>query len=242
MARMFSTGEGVEMETVNPWNGCTWECYNGTCWAARMAKRLQGQGKRGYGNGFAPTDTLYRMNQETFRDGETWAVGLMGDISAQRPATVNRVIEIMRDNPETDFLLCSKAPVTYYRHRGKWPKNAVLGATIETNRAKQYRRNGVSRAPDPRRRAVDLHQLDHPRKHVAVEPVLDFDLEPLTQWITDIEPETVAVGYATGPTKNNLNMPEPPLTKTRKLIEQLDEHGIAIDVKEIREPVEEDYR
>lgn len=42
------------METINPIHGCKFQCYGGTCWAAQMAKRLQGAGVKGYENGFEP--------------------------------------------------------------------------------------------------------------------------------------------------------------------------------------------
>jgi hypothetical protein len=52
---------------------------------------------------------------------------------------------------------------------------------------------------------------------VSIEPIMDFDLEPFVQWIGDIKPILVHVGYD----NYNSNLPEPPLSKTNQSIYQL---------------------
>jgi hypothetical protein len=52
---------------------------------------------------------------------------------------------------------------------------------------------------------------------VSVEPIMDFDLEILVQWISDIKPILVHVGYD----NYNNNLPEPSLSKTMQLIDIL---------------------
>jgi hypothetical protein len=52
---------------------------------------------------------------------------------------------------------------------------------------------------------------------VSIEPIMDFDLETFVQWISDIKPILVHVGYD----NYNSNLPEPPLSKTKQLIEHL---------------------
>jgi len=60
---------------------------------------------------------------------------------------------------------------------------------------------------------------------------MNFDLKTLFEWITDIEPECVSIGYD----NYHNHLPEPPLEKTLKLIEDLENSGIKIERKTLRE-------
>jgi hypothetical protein len=62
-----------------------------------------------------------------------------------------------------------------------------------------------------------MRELPFKNKVVSVEPIMDFDLEIFVQWLKDIGPVLVHVGYDNY--KNNL--PEPSLSKTYQLIDQL---------------------
>jgi hypothetical protein len=61
--------------------------------------------------------------------------------------------------------------------------------------------------------------LNHPRKFVSIEPVMDFDLTGFVSELKAIKPEMVAVGYNNYPEKCFL--PEPELEKTQALIDRL---------------------
>lgn len=228
------------VKTVNPFNGCRFRCYNDSCWAAVMAKRHRGMGTPGYGNGFEPSAVMQRMRDAVFRGGEMYAVGLMGDIYFQPKEVWSEVFRIIEQNPETDFLVASKNPGCFGTRRSEsgYPDNVVLSTTIETNRYGEYESAGVSEAPHPLVRARAMREHGHPRKHVSIEPVLDFDVSDLVEMVKRIAPERVAVGYATLHAKNRLGLPEPSLDKTRSLIEEL-EGFTAVDVKEMRPPVDE---
>lgn len=54
-------------------------------------------------------------------------------------------------------------------------------------------------------------------KMVSIEPIMDFDLEPFVQWISDIKPILVHVGYD----DYSNNLVEQPLSKTKQLIDNL---------------------
>jgi hypothetical protein len=93
-----------------------------------------------------------------------------------------------------------------------FPKNVVFGVTLESNR--EY---SVSKAPSPFERYKNMAQLAFKHKLVCIEPIMDFDLEAFVQWIKDIVPSIVYVGYD----NYNNKLTEPNLTKTELLISQL---------------------
>jgi len=72
-------------------------------------------------------------------------------------------------------------------------------------------------------------ELQHPRKIVTVEPVLDFDVDIMEKWIREIRPEACYVGYDS---KKNY-LPEPELRKVKTLIKKLKE-TTDVRVKTIR--------
>jgi hypothetical protein len=88
----------------------------------------------------------------------------------------------------------------------------ILGATLESNR--DY---SVSEAPAPLERYKSMADLPFEHKLVCVEPVMDFDLETFVQWIKDIQPLVVYVGYD----NYNNNLAEPSMAKTEQLIDKL---------------------
>lgn len=138
-------------------------------------------------------------------------------------------IDYMEEYSDRLFLCQAKNPKTFGRF--KFPDNAILGTTLETNRELLAR--VVSVAPSPANRQYNLQWYPHALKTVTVEPILDFDFEVLVPWIEAIEPWRVWVGYDSHPKENEL--PEPPLEKTLKLVKQLRESGLDVRTKLIRE-------
>ena len=57
------------------------------------------------------------------------------------------------------------------------PKNAILGATIETTNDEIVQTDKISSAPLPSERYEAMKALDWDRKIVSIEPILDFDLK-----------------------------------------------------------------
>lgn len=215
-----------EWDTVNPFNGCRFECYGGRCWAQRFADRLRGMGVKGYENGFEPTFVADRMDVP---NADVVFLGDMGDIAFQETEDIEKIIRrVIAPNPETYFLLMTKSPKTYRRFLDKLPENVILSATIETNR--DY---DLSKAPDTSERKSELESLEWPIKHVCVEPILDFDVSGFVDWIRDIEPVLVTIGYD----NYACGLPEPSKEKTLDLADRLSEFT-AVHKKEIREAEE----
>jgi len=66
---------------------------------------------------------------------------------------------------------------------------------------------------------MDMIQLNHPKKMVCIEPILDFGLGAFVEGIRQIEPDFVYIGFD----NYNYNLPEPSLIKTKCLIKALSE-------------------
>jgi len=75
-----------------------------------------------------------------------------------------------------------------------------------------------------------MHVLPWKSKAVAIEPIIDFDLEIFVKMVRDIDPEVVWVGYDNW----HCGLPEPSLKKTLALIEELEKFTCVVK-KTIRE-------
>ena len=108
------------------------------------------------------------------------------------------------------YLFQSKNPVRFLGY--SFPENTILGTTIESNRYYPE----VSKAPAPLERKLALHYLDLTLM-VSIEPIMDFDLDVMGNWMREIKPEFISIGADSG----NNNLPEPPVGKVKALIEEL---------------------
>ena len=135
----------------------------------------------------------------------------------------------MQLHPKQTFLLQTKAP--YCLDGWRIPSNVIIGTTIETNRDTK----NISKAPITERRYRYLRNLNGCRKAITIEPILDFDLGVLREWIWNINPEIVWVGYANH--TNGLDLDEPELSKTEELISELNKFT-DVRLKTIRNKLE----
>lgn len=227
MTRMFKLWKESEIKTVNPFNGCEFNCYDGNCWAAQMARRHEAMGTRGYENGFEPSWCPWRIEKDI--NAEICWIGSMGDIAFQKTRNIKKIIrEMIVPNPETTFFLESKEPSNFVRFIDDLPRNVLLSTTIETNRP--Y--NGISKAPVPYKRFESFKDLFEPfknlfdepgglsNKHLSIEPVMDFDLSQFESMIRQINPVIVSMGYD----NYNCNLPEPEPEKFYQLASELQEY------------------
>ena len=210
-SRMFYLDRGRPIKTWNPVIGCKHHCYFGKCWANRMAQRLRNNWR--YKDGFDHPKLIEAELHKRFRGDTVVFVSSMGDLFGKwvPDEWIFRVIEAMKRSPETTFFLETKNPKRYNEFIYYFPENIILSTTIETNR--DY---VVSKAPPTYERYLEMREFLM-RKHVSIEPIMDFDLKTLVEWMREIEPEVVSVGYD----NYNAGLPEPSLKKTIALINQL---------------------
>ena len=72
--------------------------------------------------------------------------------------------------------------------------------------------------------------MKHPLKIVTVEPVIDFDLHVMVDWMEDINPCMTWLGYDS---KKNY-LPEPELDKVKTLYWEIGRRGFTVILKTIR--------
>jgi len=225
---MFHLWQDRRIKTWNPFVGCEFNCSY--CWARRMARRLKCELCRS----FTPHIHEERLNPKALPKSGIVFVGDMGDVACQ-PEGIRKVLKFVEEfqkKHETVFFFETKSPYYYVlvfpELANLDPRKTIYSATIETNRSitRIY-----SKAPDPERRYLAMKMLDQPKKHISIEPIMDFDLDIIFKWITDIEPEIVSIGYD----NYNNHLLEPPLSKTLKLIKDLENSGIKVERKTLRE-------
>lgn len=150
----------------------------------------------------------------TYGDEFIW-INSSGDIAFAEKEMMEKTLEIIRTKTNRTFFFQTKNPLCYFDYN--FPDNCLLGITLETNRDEEYKLNKISKAPLPSFRKETFSILPHQRKVVTIEPILDFDLEIFVEWIKQINPERVYIGYDT----KQCYLPEPELIKTYLLIKEL---------------------
>lgn len=212
-------------ETWNPMVGCLHMCSY--CWARRIARRFAHTCRLCYE--FKPHMHWERLNRKWRKPKIVFVVD-MGDLFCDGIPSdwIVRILNAIRLNPKSYFLLQTKNPKRYDEFVEYFGKNVILGATIETNIFPITDR--ISRAPRPEERYRAMRDVSWENKFVSIEPILDFDLDVMIKWISDIEPMRVAVGYD----NYNNRLDEPPLRKTLKLIEEIEAIGIEVERKTLR--------
>ncbi|MEM2644410.1 MAG: DUF5131 family protein [Candidatus Bathyarchaeia archaeon] len=212
MSTMRRKSFGEITDSWNPITGCLHMCSY--CWARNYAKRLASMGVEPYKtHAFNPAFAEWRLKQR-IPNGRFVFVSDMADMWGDWvPAEwIESVLRYVRSKPKVNFLFLTKNPKRYLEFEDKFSDNVMLGVTLETNR--DYK---LTRAPPPRERYEAMTRLGWKWKAVVIEPILDFDVE-FIDWIYDISPEIVYVGYDNY--RNNL--PEPKLEKTMILLEALE--------------------
>jgi protein gp37 len=197
-------------KTWNPVVGCLHNCTY--CWARKLAETKLSHTER-YRAGFKPKLIESELARK-FRN-EFVFVSDMGDLFGSWVPSewIVKVIEATRNSPSSYFLFLTKNPERYKEFLSIYPANLVLGATIETNRSL----HAFSKAPPTFERYTAMRDLSYERKLISVEPIMDFDLDVFAEWIENIAPILVHVGY------DNWHscLPEPSLFKTEQLIDKL---------------------
>jgi len=205
--------------TWNPGAGCNFNCKY--CYPSfrRQAKRQKQRCLDCYY--YRPHFHPERLTPEYIkklpktRPGEFIFKVDLGDWYWLKPEWRKAILECIEKMPDRDFLIQSKDPSCF--RENDFPDNVILGTTIETNYGHLIQE--ISKAPMPWYRYLEMKKLQHERKMVTIEPILEFDLDILVGWIIDIDPWRVYIGYDSHPRVNRLR--EPALSETKKLIRRL---------------------
>ena len=138
---------------------------------------------------------------------------------------IEAVLRHIKKFSNTFFLFLTKNPLRYQDF--DFPENAILGATIETDKDEIYRE--ISNAPKPSKRIRAMIELDWDAKFLSIEPILDFSPK-FWKRIEKINPFMIYVGYD----NYSYKLPEPTLDETLSLIKKLKDNGFLVLEKTIR--------
>lgn len=232
-SRMFS----FITKTWNPIAGgpCPFNCYKGGCWATKLKVKNDWDKYKG------PWRIHESQINKKFKAGDFVFVCDMIDIGAPDipEEVVERLLDVIRAQPEVQFLLLTKADKFYGEYMDDIPNNCVCGITMETDLdiSKEW-----TNAPHPQKRLDNLvwMKCHYPRTKtfISIEPIMKFSIF-FADKIAKVEPWGVAVGYD----NYSNDLPEPLIWSTKELISALGKFT-NLDLKTIRkawyEETEED--
>lgn len=244
MEKMYAERKG----NVAVFRGCGFNC----CYCAfqRMLKLSKCQECRDF-KPHSHMEVLQRTPPKT-SPGEFLTVGLSSDISFMDVNEFCDVLDYCSKWGDRTFLIQSKNPGYFLQFAHRITSNVIIGTTIESNRLITDRVLGtttfydrgdhgyvepISQAPSSSLRYEAMKAYSG-RKAVTVEPILNFDIDVMEKYIRDIKPEIVWIGNDSHPKKNRL--PEPSLYKLYMFVMRLQDSGINVRLKLIREPVRND--
>lgn len=132
-----------------------------------------------------------------------------------------RILNHCKQYPNNTYVFQTKNPKRYSDFTN-YPQNTIFGTTIETNRNIPE----IGNAPTPFERYNAMCHIQG-RKFITIEPVLDFDVDILASWISQISPEFLNLGADS----KDHHLPEPTVTKIIQFTEALKKMGIELREK-----------
>jgi len=219
-------------KSVNAFVGCGHNCVYCKPSFQRQMKRQKCPNCKS----FVPHSHLSRLDKRPpkTKQGEFIFFPSSGDLAFAIPGVVRAHVDYARKYADRTFLIQSKNP-EFFKHYA-FPGNVILGTTIETNilffeTPSEYRYySEISGAMYPCHRLRTMELLIHKRKSVTIEPILDFTLGVMVEWMERIKPETIWVGYD----NHCCKLPEPTLEETMLLIAELRKRGFNVQTKTLR--------
>lgn len=224
------------VKSINFWVGCEWDCLYCVPSFQRQMKRQRSRCEKCWL--YTPHGHLERLLRAPPRTGEDGFIFLpsSSDWAFIPYYAVNEALKYIRKWHDRNFLLQSKAPIYFSKvlvSHGL-PDNAILATTIETNQDDLYREMGISKAPIPSVRYHTFKDLPFDnRKMLVIEPILQFDLGIMVEWVRELKPWRIYIGYNSHP--KEVPLPEPSLGMTLELVRTLQKDGWDVRTKLLRE-------
>ena len=218
-------------DTWNPLKGvCPHNCNY--CWAKKLIAQRPTLQQKYQGQ----YDFDLKQIHKKFKPGSFVFVCDMLDLFARDVpmVAVMTILKQIKAQPEVTFLLLTKHP--QYMADMELPENVIAGATIESEFDPRLYGYNYSKAPMMQDRIKAMINLEHPRKFVSIEPIMDFSPGAFLSAIKNIKPQFVAVGFD----NYGNNLPEPEsLEKVLDFIAEIEKLGIKVYRKTIREPIDQ---
>ena len=212
--------------TCNPLPGCKHGCIYCYLIKGRFKYNMTPRFREAY------------LNEDLYAEGRgiTIFMGSAGDMFGEwvKEEHIYRVLNWCCKYGENTYVFQTKNPSRFRVFREDFPRLAILGTTIETTRPTTF----ISTAPLPAVRMDAMTSLSYDPngsnffyislpKFVSVEPIIDFHLEKMIDWLFGIGPRFVSIGAASMRPK----LPEPSAEKVIELIEALRDAGIEVKLK-----------
>jgi DNA repair photolyase len=140
------------------------------------------------------------------------------------PNWIDEIIEHCKRYPLNQYVFQTKNPLRASVYTTRFPKNSLIGTTIETNRT-----IFISKAPEPINRYLGMRDFTKRSFNifVTIEPIMDFDVDILSEWMIDLKPSFVNIGADS----KHCGLPEPSPEKIRALITALQKAKVPIKKK-----------
>ena len=157
-----------------------------------------------------------RLNEKCFKDdlgtGNTIFVGSSTDMFAENISD-NWITEVLIycSHFYNNYLFQSKNPKRFLSEKYFFPQPTILATTIESD---IHWQPGIT--PSPQSRIMAMEKLKE-KKMIAIEPIMEFNLDVMVGYIKRINPFQVNIGADSG----HNNLPEPSKEKTLELISEL---------------------
>ena len=210
-----STGNMYDFVT-HTWNPLGGQCPHGCsyCSTNKLMRRYPVMRDK-----YTGKPRLYLNALHTLGSGNFIFVCAQSDLFAETvpDEIVKRVLDHCAQNSGNRYLFQTKNPHRIADFIGDfvWIKS-VICTTIETNR--WYDRI-MKNSPCPSDRANNMMWLSEKfDTYATVEPIMDFDLDPMLELIKMCNPEQVNIGADSG----NNGLPEPSAEKVKALIVELE--------------------
>lgn len=179
------------------------------CYVGDMKKRFPNVNKKYSGK----PKLIKKELEENMGLGKTIFIQNNGDLFA-KSIPKEWILDVMahcNKYPDNTYLFQTKNPSRFHEFMELFPKNTILGTTIESNRNFK-----ISKAPSPSERASAMKDIKL-TKMVSIEPVLEFDLSILVGWIKFINPKFISIGADS----KGHGLAEPSKEKIDELVEEL---------------------
>jgi len=147
-----------------------------------------------------------------------WFVGSCFDLFADgvEDVWIAKTLEHCRSFPDNKYLFQTKNPGGMYDWIDEFPKNSIIGTTIETNR---FYADYMGKAPLPQNRAFFMKKIADAGfvTMVTIEPIIAFKLDFLVDLVRQCHPQWVNIGADS----QKSGLPEPTGIEVEALIAEL---------------------
>ena len=229
----------LNCSTYNPFVGCGYDCVYCRPSFQRQLKRVAGILKCQDCYDYKPHYHPERLATSKIPSSPIVFVCGTGDITFCKYSFMRKIFNVIeKHRPKMDktYYFQSKNPVCFTQYLDWFLANQekiILVTTLETNRDAGYRK--ISQAPLPTVRFGDFYDLDYPRKVLTIEPVLDFDLEDFVDMVLKLHEQGTLEYVWFGFDSKNCGLPEPSAEKAQRFIDILQNNGIEVRGKSLRE-------